>query len=286
MNIMRMGGTISPPVATPAPAPAPAPAPMPMSRMPNFAAPSRRSVVAEGMDAKDRFNHHHDTAKALLKSIGEHLANEKKSAHGYRNYKGEVGPSWGHVGSMEHISKQLGDIHDMLARQGEYAETAKIAEEVDLDEKTLTAAETKKREEVAQAIERDNPDMPMSKKMAIATAQAKKVAEEIELGESVMSDDAFDHLEKAGAEDAKTTSGGIHYKAGGKQYTLRHNMKRSGHRTVRTAELEKHLDRLKALKESAEQADTLYLKEGTFKAKMLSKGFESLQSIVEEGLDD
>ncbi len=46
-------------------------------------------------------------------------------------------------------------------------------------EKTLTPAEKKKREEIAQAIERDNPNMPMDKKMAIATAQAKKVAETI-----------------------------------------------------------------------------------------------------------
>ena len=44
-------------------------------------------------------------------------------------------------------------------------------------EKKLTPAEIKKREEIARAIERDNPNMPMSKKMAIATAQAKKVAE-------------------------------------------------------------------------------------------------------------
>ena len=46
-----------------------------------------------------------------------------------------------------------------------------------VEEKTLTPAEKKKREEVAKAIERDNPDMPMDKKMAIATATAKKVAE-------------------------------------------------------------------------------------------------------------
>jgi ribosomal protein L21E len=44
-------------------------------------------------------------------------------------------------------------------------------------EKTLTPAEKKKREEIAKAMEKDNPDMPMDKKMAIATAQAKKVAE-------------------------------------------------------------------------------------------------------------
>ena len=43
-------------------------------------------------------------------------------------------------------------------------------------ERKLTAAEKRKREEVAQAIERDNPDMPMDRKMAIATAQAKKSA--------------------------------------------------------------------------------------------------------------
>ena len=47
----------------------------------------------------------------------------------------------------------------------------------ELDEKTLTPAELKKREEVAKAIERENPKMPMDQKMAIATATAKKVAE-------------------------------------------------------------------------------------------------------------
>jgi len=48
-----------------------------------------------------------------------------------------------------------------------------------IGEKTLTPAEIKKREEIAMAMERDNPDMPMDKKMAIATATAKKVAEEL-----------------------------------------------------------------------------------------------------------
>lgn len=49
-----------------------------------------------------------------------------------------------------------------------------------LGEKKLTSAEMKKREEVAKAIERENPGMPMAKKMAIATATAKKVAEGVE----------------------------------------------------------------------------------------------------------
>jgi hypothetical protein len=53
----------------------------------------------------------------------------------------------------------------------------------DLREKTLTPAEKKKREEIAKAMERDNPGMDMRKKMAIATWQAKKVAEETNLDE-------------------------------------------------------------------------------------------------------
>jgi hypothetical protein len=46
-----------------------------------------------------------------------------------------------------------------------------------LEEKKLTSAEKSKREEIASAMEKKNPKMPMSKKMAIATAAAKKAAE-------------------------------------------------------------------------------------------------------------
>ena len=45
-----------------------------------------------------------------------------------------------------------------------------------ITEKHLSTAEMKKREEVAQAMEREQPGMPMGKKMAIATATAKKAA--------------------------------------------------------------------------------------------------------------
>ena len=48
----------------------------------------------------------------------------------------------------------------------------------ELKEKTLTPAEIKKRDEIAKAMKKDDPDMPMDKKMAIATATAKRVAEE------------------------------------------------------------------------------------------------------------
>jgi hypothetical protein len=47
----------------------------------------------------------------------------------------------------------------------------------DVNERSLTPGEKKKREEIAKAIERDNPSMPMDKKMAIATDRAKTSAE-------------------------------------------------------------------------------------------------------------
>ena len=56
----------------------------------------------------------------------------------------------------------------------------KFRPKVMVQEKKLTDAEMKKREEIAKAIEKDDPDMPMDKKMAIATATAKRVAEEEE----------------------------------------------------------------------------------------------------------
>jgi len=53
-----------------------------------------------------------------------------------------------------------------------------VSEQAEIDEKKLTPAELKKREEIAKAMERENPGMDMSRKMAIATAAAKRVAEE------------------------------------------------------------------------------------------------------------
>ena len=79
---------------------------------------------------------------------------------------------------------------------------AKYLKQKPMGEKTLTSNEKKKREEIAQAIKRDNPDMPMAKKMAIATATAKKVAEEVEYphpmydpktGKKVMAKSPADH---------------------------------------------------------------------------------------------
>jgi len=74
-------------------------------------------------------------------------------------------------------------------------------------EKTLTPAEKKKREEIAQAMHRDNPDMPMGKKMAIATATAKRVTEAAYLKGSIESradahEDQADHATSQAAHAA------------------------------------------------------------------------------------
>lgn len=85
----------------------------------------------------------------------------------------------------------------------------------EIEEKTLTPAEKRKREKIAKAIEKDNPDMPMDKKMAIATATAKRVAEGAYLKGSIESradahEDQADHhnqqAEKAHKAGDKTAA--------------------------------------------------------------------------------
>ena len=72
------------------------------------------------------------------------------------------------------------DMEEHIDYQRQWMEKARAAyqkrniDEPDLEERKLTPTELEKREEVAKAIERDNPGMSMDKKMAIATATAKK----------------------------------------------------------------------------------------------------------------
>jgi hypothetical protein len=108
----------------------------------------------------------------------------------------------------EHLSdSELDDATEMGAK-------IKMIKENNLDEKTLTPAEMKKREEVAKAIERENPKMPMGKKMAIATATAKKVAEETEdLMEGEVASKQFQHYHNEASKLLKSIHKGLsdHY---------------------------------------------------------------------------
>jgi hypothetical protein len=77
----------------------------------------------------------------------------------------------------KHVAPEQGGYCPALSKAENEKRQPKKEEVEQVEEKTLTPAETKKKEEIAKAIERDNPDMPMDKKMAIATATAKKVTE-------------------------------------------------------------------------------------------------------------
>jgi len=76
-------------------------------------------------------------------------------------------------------------------------------------EKHLTPAEMKKREVIAKAMGRENPKMDMAKKMAIATAQAKKVAESVTLDEKVNSQ-AFVKKYRENEEDNMHSDNVVH----------------------------------------------------------------------------
>ena len=92
--------------------------------------------IDEAMSSYDRYTSTHAATKNLLKSIGDHLDAHKKAAVAHKGYYSEKkGPTWGHVGDIDHIHSQLKDIHDRLAQQGEYAkENAAMREDVELSE--------------------------------------------------------------------------------------------------------------------------------------------------------
>jgi hypothetical protein len=74
---------------------------------------------------------------------------------------------------------------------------ADVIKQVVLGEKKLTDAELKKREEIVLAIKRENPDMEKSRAYAIATAQAKKVAEEVEQIDEISDKTLGNYVSKA-----------------------------------------------------------------------------------------
>jgi hypothetical protein len=116
----------------------------------------------------------------------------------------------------EHLTdSELDDAAEMGAKiYNRNTQTKTKIKEEAIDEKTLTPAEMKKREEIAKAIARKNPKMAMSKKMAIATATAKRVAEE-DLHESEDSHKAFQDQHNKAARSIKdiTKTLSDHYNA-------------------------------------------------------------------------
>ena len=96
----------------------------------------------------------------------------------------------------EWVQSKVTKATDYIRSVRDYLESEKM------EEKTLTPAELKKREKIAKAIERDNPDMPMDKKMAIATATAKRVAEG--KVDEISSNKLGDYMRKSAADVSKS----------------------------------------------------------------------------------
>jgi hypothetical protein len=123
------------------------------------------------------------------------------------------------VRKLSDAKKKLADlekVRDHYVAKHEKAESKKkkIKEDIDLetlldealdllvsiDEKTLTPAEMKKREEVVKAIKRENPKMDKSMAYAVATKTAKRVAEEAEELDELSKETKASYMNKAGAE--------------------------------------------------------------------------------------
>jgi len=109
--------------------------------------------------------------------------------HNFRKTLEEKNGLWDNI----HAKRKRGEKMRKPGEEGaptdqDFKDAQKTSKNESVAEKKLTPAEMKKREEIAKAMERDNPDMDMGKKMAIATATAKRVAEDhyqIELDEGI-----------------------------------------------------------------------------------------------------
>jgi hypothetical protein len=110
---------------------------------------------------------------------------------------------------------------DAAKKRGHHSPMINHATKTEVSEKTLTPTELKKREEVATAMELDKPGMDMSKKMAIATAVAKRVAED--LSEQMMN--------KKGPWSIQNTKTGQVYLRSEKRITKEHSGLKAIHAT-------------------------------------------------------
>jgi len=147
----------------------------------------RKNEFKEGLGdlaAKAEMDHEVQMARADLYKIAKYAIKLHDMLKGVSEAEGLEG--WQQA-KITKAADYLGSVYhnldyELKCGNGENAELEMPTESSYKDslksvlERKLTSAEKRKREEIAQAIERDNPDMPMDRKMAIATAQAKKSA--------------------------------------------------------------------------------------------------------------
>ena len=132
-------------------------------------------------DSTDKYLH--KKRKAISKAIKKDEQNGKKDSIEVNpkddNQAEAMKPKTEKVEIPDKMTTKLDKIVKSLKKSvkghAKQAQTiGKLAGMDKVDERALTDKEMKKREDVAQAIKRDNPKMPMDQKMAIATSVAKK----------------------------------------------------------------------------------------------------------------
>jgi len=113
--------------------------------------------VQEGEDSHAQFQkYHNDTAK-LLKDIHKGLSKHYDNVTDKKGYNGGQA-SWGHVGDIKNIHRQLQDIHDGILQHGEWAKPAQlktVREDVEqVDERSLSTGEMNKREDIVKGMKK------------------------------------------------------------------------------------------------------------------------------------
>lgn len=113
--------------------------------------------VQEGEDSHAQFQkYHNDTAK-LLKDIHKGLSKHYDHVTDKKGYNGGQA-SWGHVGDIKNIHRQLQDIHDGILQHGEWAKPPQmkaIKEDVEqVDERSLSTGEMNKREDIVKGMKK------------------------------------------------------------------------------------------------------------------------------------
>ena len=114
--------------------------------------------------------------------LGQHAYKKpetaRKHAEAYLTAYSNIGPKAAENASMDFARANKKHMYEEVDIDTVLDEALDLL--MSIDEKTLTPAEMKKREEVVKAIKRDDPKMDKSMAYAIATKTAKRVAEDVE----------------------------------------------------------------------------------------------------------
>lgn len=197
--------------------------------------------VAEYKKLLHKYNGHPDHHN--FKSITVHSAGSRDpDAEGVSGISGTKMRHFARKGDHNNFKKGLPtELHAHAHEIMRHIKSIKEEDDMDINDKfinillerKLSPAELRKREKVAKAIGRENPDMPMDQKMAIATATAKKAVSEAQKPYVSSDSDGKHVMNSAGKihKSFKTMDQANDY--------LKKNYKKLSEVTVNTADIQK-----------------------------------------------